>query len=494
MTQATAYIVIILVILLILHLFWIAVLKFKQSGRKQRTTDKIAQFEYLVVYASQSGNAANLAQQTVLNLQQHQKRVELIDIQDLNQVHLEQASKILWFVSTYGEGDAPDTARIFVHKILNKNIDLSHLQFAILALGDRSYERFCQFAKHLNQWLIHQNAKPLFDMICVDNLNKNDLTRWSVQINDVNQVKLRDLQQQKENWQALRLIERELLNSGSQGNPLFRVRLEAKSEISWQSGDIVEIQCANGAQRIDDFMLRHATETIAFNKNTLLYKNLVSLPPRAENESFEAWTERFERLDYREYSVASIPEQGFIEMVIRQSIEQGELGLGSGWMTEHSNLGEQILVRIRSNPTFHLVQENKAAIFIGNGSGIAGLLAHLHTRQQLAYTENWLIFGERQQQYDRLYPELIEDWEKSGFLTDLDLVYSRDGHQNKYVKDCLMQKAEQFKTWVDHGASIYVCGSLKTMGVDVDHTLNTILGEDKVIELLQQKRYLRDVY
>jgi sulfite reductase (NADPH) flavoprotein alpha-component len=494
MTQAATYIVIFLATLLFLHLFWIAYLKLHPSQRKQKPTDQIAQCEYLIVYASQSGNATNLAQQTAAKLQQNQISVELIDIQNLNQTHLLQASQVLWFVSTYGEGDAPDSARAFVQKMLNQSIDLSHLKFAILALGDRGYQNFCQFGKNLNQWLVHQQAEPLFEMICVDELNANDLTRWSLQLNELTQVNMGQISQQKADWQALHLVERELLNAGSQGNPLFRVRLEAKPEVVWQSGDIVEIQCANGVQRIDDFMMQYSAESQSINKSDLLYKNLVELPERAESETFQAWISRFESLDYREYSVASTPEQGFIELVIRQSIDQGELGLGSGWMTVHSHLGEQILVRIRSNPNFHLLQENQAAIFIGNGSGIAGLLAHLHARHQLAYTDNWLIFGEREKQYDSLYPELLQTWQKSGFLTDLDLVFSRDGNQHKYVKDCLLSKAEQLKTWVDKGAAIYVCGSLKTMGVDVDHSLNRILGEEKVIELLQQKRYLRDVY
>lgn len=494
MTQASNYIVIFLATLLFLHIFWISYLKLNSRQKNQSNTEKNEQCEYLIVYASQSGNATYLAEQTALQLQQHQKNVELIDIQLLEQAHLKQSSKVLWFVSTYGEGDAPDSARVFIQKMMNQNLDLSHLQFAILALGDRSYTNFCQFGKNLNQWLIHQQAKPLFEMISVDDLNNNDLTRWSVQLNDITQLNLGSIQQEKSSWIGLHLIERELLNAGSQGNPLFRIRLAALAELNWQAGDIVEIQCANGLQRIDDFMMQYAAESDAFDKTSLLYKNLVQLPKRVERESFEAWTARFELLDYREYSVASIPEQGFIELVIRQSIAQGEIGLGSGWMTVHSHLGEQILVRIRANPSFHLAQENQAAIFIGNGSGIAGLLSHLHARQQKAYTGNWLIYGERQQQYDSVYSELLQTWQSSGFLTDLDLVFSRDGHQNKYVKDCLLQKAEQIKTWVDNGAAIYVCGSLKTMGLDVDQTLNVILGQEKVIELLQQKRYLRDVY
>jgi sulfite reductase (NADPH) flavoprotein alpha-component len=47
---------------------------------------------------------------------------------------------------------------------------------------------------------------------------------------------------------------------------------------------------------------------------------------------------------------------------------------------------------------------------------------------------------------------------------------------------------------VERGAAIYVCGSLNGMGQGVHLTLQAILGEAKVAELLGSGRYRRDVY
>ncbi|MNC66810.1 Sulfite reductase [NADPH] flavoprotein alpha-component [compost metagenome] len=57
-----------------------------------------------------------------------------------------------------------------------------------------------------------------------------------------------------------------------------------------------------------------------------------------------------------------------------------------------------------------------------------------------------------------------------------------------------MEKSAQLKQWIEQGASIYICGSLKGMAQGVETVLIDILGEDQFEQLIEQKRYLRDVY
>lgn len=499
MTQAVSYILIVLAILLFLHVFWIAFLWLKGKAKTKKEALVKSKPDYLIVYASQSGNAANLATQTSQQLIENGFATAVIDIQNLQVDDLKQADQTLWFVSTYGEGDVPDTARHFIQKIMKQKINLSHQQFAILALGDCHYANFCQFGETINQWLMSNHAHALFDMVRVDELNKNDLDHWQTQLAQVTQTSVHHFEdQQHQAWLKLKLVERELLNQGSQGNPLYRIRLSNVAQLSWKSGDIVEIQCANSDQMIQDFIAQYQDQDSEIDPSSyfeaLKYKNLRECPHRSSHQSVNEWFDSFENLAIREYSVASIPDLGHLELVIRQEINQGKLGLGSGWLTQHSKLSEMIQLRIRSNPAFHLSDSSQPMILIGNGSGIAGLMSHLHQREKLGYSNNWLIFGERQMQFDRLYADQLQTWQETGLLTELDLIFSRDGHAQKYVKDCLIAKSEQLKAWVEQGAAIFVCGSLKTMAKDVDQTLNNILGEEQMLNLIQQKRYLRDVY
>ena len=107
---------------------------------------------------------------------------------------------------------------------------------------------------------------------------------------------------------------------------------------------------------------------------------------------------------------------------------------------------------------------------------------------------NRLIYGERQQQFDAIFKAQLDQWNQDKILTYLDLVYSRDSNQIKYVQDLLMNKQEQLKSWIDNGAMIYICGSLKGMAENVDKTLTNILGINKVNQLKSKKYYMRDVY
>ena len=79
-------------------------------------------------------------------------------------------------------------------------------------------------------------------------------------------------------------------------------------------------------------------------------------------------------------------------------------------------------------------------------------------------------------------------------LERLDLVFSRDGHAQRYVQDALHAHAGTLRAWVDEGAALYVCGSLEGMAPGVDAALNEILGQSRMTALADAGRYRRDVY
>ncbi len=91
-----------------------------------------------------------------------------------------------------------------------------------------------------------------------------------------------------------------------------------------------------------------------------------------------------------------------------------------------------------------------------------------------------------------------------GHLTRLDLAFSRDQDRKIYVQDRMLEQAASFYTWLEEGASIYVCGDASRMAKDVDATLHTIVEKqaelpreaatEYVQQLKDQHRYHRDVY
>ncbi len=448
---------------------------------------------WTILYASQTGTAEQIAYNTSTALQQAGRPTQVKALKDVSVTDIQRAQRVLFVASTYGTGEAPDLASNFAKKHLNQSFDLSAVKFAVLALGSKEYpDTFCTFGHELNQWLESNQAHSVMDVIEVDNGDNADLERWYAGLATITGSEVQAVISEKtfDQWQ---LISREQLNPNSLGEPAFDLKFKALHAETWHAGDIAEVQCGNSVERIAQFIEHHqldATESLVY---ALRYKDLTqSIQP--DSNDF-AWIEQLSNLPSREYSIASIPEDGHLQLVVRlKQIRENELGLGSGWLTVFASFDENVPLRVRTNPSFHLIDDNRPAIFIGNGTGIAGLMSLLKQRQQLGYSQNWLIFGERQQSVDYFYQTQLEAWHQEGHLQHLDLAFSRDQEQRIYVQHLVLEHAERLKQWIADGAVIYVCGSIEGMASGVDQALTEILGEESMTILREESRYRRDVY
>ncbi|WP_267531445.1 sulfite reductase flavoprotein subunit alpha [Acinetobacter oleivorans] len=455
---------------------------------------------WLITYATQTGVAEQLAWSTATSLQEAHQPVQVKPVQQLTQSDLDQHEQVLFVISTYGTGDAPDLATSFAKKLLKANLDLKHINYAVLALGSKEYpDTYCSFGHAVDLWLKTNGAHALFSTIEVDNANLADIQNWNQALAKATKLDLHAVNLEKvfDTWI---LQQRDLLNPNSLGQPAYNIELNAKHEALWQAGDIAEIQPGNSPERIHDFLQKHH-----ILKNTKVDSLQIPIEKALWNKDLTGEIEPFANLDHlleqlpnlptREYSIASIPSQQVLRLVVRQQYDaSGNLGLGSGWLTQHTQVNNEIALRIRTNESFHLIDDNRPIICIGNGTGIAGLMSLLHTRTRHDYTENWLIFGERQRACDFFYESTIEAWKTTGILKRLDLAFSRDQEQRVYVQDVIRQNAAELVSWIERGAVLYVCGSIDGMASGVDQALIEILGEEQVDELRQQGRYRRDVY
>lgn len=408
----------------------------------------------LIAFASQTGFAAELANRTAQSLQAAGTPVLLASVSDIDEQLLRQTSNALFVVSTTGEGDAPDPAAAFVREVLDRAMPLKNLSYGILALGDREYDNYCAFGHRLDQWLRHQGATALFDVVEVDNGDEGSLRHWQHQLSVLsNSPDLPDWEAPRyERW---RLTSRQLVNPGSAGDECFHIELQplGDASTSWQAGDIAEIDPRNST-----------------------------------------WDSSSEPLPHREYSIASLPADGAIHLLVRRMRRHdGQPGLGSGWLTAVAKVGEDIALRVRANPNFYAPEGNGPLILIGNGTGIAGLRALLKSRIAAGQHRNWLIFGERNAAHDRFYGDEIDQWRAQGQLERVDLVFSRDQAERRYVQHRVRECAEGLRRWVADGAAIYVCGSLQGMAPAVDAALSEVLGVEILEELAISGRYRRDV-
>jgi sulfite reductase (NADPH) flavoprotein alpha-component len=309
---------------------------------------------------------------------------------------------------------------------------------------------------------------------------------------------------QRPHYRRWQLVERRHMNPGSLGEACFHLALHSlEGEVSWQAGDLVEI----GPQHAAGDVVRWLEQTgldgqtlVASDDGEIRFGDLLArshLPDIGEvaGASPQRVADGLQPLPHREYSIASVPEDGAIHLLVRQMRrEDGQLGLGSAWLTVHAELGADIAVRIRSNPQFHVPDDDRPMILIGNGTGMAGLRALLKARISAGHRRNWLLFGERQPEHDNYYRDEIERWRAAGMIEQLDLAWSRAAPERVYVQDRLRRNALVLRAWIDAGAAIYVCGSLAGMAPGVEAVLVEVLGTDTVEQLRTQGRYRRDVY
>jgi sulfite reductase (NADPH) flavoprotein alpha-component len=467
------------------------------ASASNATTDDL-----VVTYASQTGHARQLGLRTLEALRAGGLNVSLHPIGELDPARLQRIRRILIVVSTTGEGDAPDMAARFIGSVLHSELRLDQLQYGVLALGDSEYANFCAFGHAIDAWLQRVGARPMFDLIEVDDGDPGALRHWQYRLGQLSgRSDLPDWQVPE--YTRCVLLERELVNPGSTGDPCFRIAL-GPADLPlphWLAGDIAEIGPQNPTAQVEAWLDRHDLDgdaaIVVHGKPGTLRTHAAgcALDDPAANTDAQALADALTRLPHRDYSIASIPADGRIELLLRQwRRADGSLGLGTGWLTHHAGLGETVSLRIRSNAAFHAPAADVPLLLIGNGTGIASLRALIRQRIVEGRRRNWLIFGERNADRDFHFREEILGWQENAALARLDLAFSRDQAQPVYVQHRLLAAAQQVREWVEAGAEILVCGSLAGMAPGVDKALHDILGEARVIELATAGRYRRDVY
>lgn len=122
-----------------------------------------------VISASQTGNARRIAQELTHDIERLGHTVIHVHVGDYKFKKIEQEDFLIIVSSTQGEGEPPEEALPFYKFLFSKKApNLSHLNFAVLALGDSSYVKFCQAGKDFDNRLAELGAKRLIERTDAD--------------------------------------------------------------------------------------------------------------------------------------------------------------------------------------------------------------------------------------------------------------------------------------------------------------------------------------
>ncbi len=133
-----------------------------------------------ILYASQTGNGRRVAERFARNAEANGLAVRLVSAADFAPREL-AAERLLFLVaSTHGDGDPPDDARALIDHLLGKRAPrLERLGFAVLALGDSSYPKFCETGRQIDARLAALGARRLAPLQECDLDYDADASTWA---------------------------------------------------------------------------------------------------------------------------------------------------------------------------------------------------------------------------------------------------------------------------------------------------------------------------
>ncbi|MEN8824222.1 MAG: assimilatory sulfite reductase (NADPH) flavoprotein subunit [Glaciecola sp.] len=122
-----------------------------------------------IIYGSQTGNAKGIATAYQVKASEAGIPAKVISMADYKPRQIKNETHIAIVVSTHGEGEAPDDA-VELHEFLGskKAPKLPNLKYAVLGLGDTSYEFFCQTAKDFDMRLATLGATAVLERVDCD--------------------------------------------------------------------------------------------------------------------------------------------------------------------------------------------------------------------------------------------------------------------------------------------------------------------------------------
>jgi sulfite reductase (NADPH) flavoprotein alpha-component len=541
--------------------------------------------ELTILYGSMTGKAEEIASLAASKAKQNGIKVRLLDMADFSANDLVHAEDLLVVVSTHGKGEPPFPAKgLHDYLFSNRAPKLSNVKYAVLALGDSSYDSFCKVGIEFDQQLEKLGATRLSPILLGDvdvdstaptwleqalplyndgttlnagpaysfmkkGLKKNTAVSFVKNSSFVPPPKKKPLPSKSFPFSAPVLEKFNLHGAKSERST---IHLELKADVpgmTYQPGDSAGVIPVNSAELVHEVLIvtgfkdtkkvlykdqkrsfeKILRDSVELSKVTLdVVKKYLALGQQNALQSLmedrvklaeytagrdivdllsdfpldgltpESLLSALRPLQPRFYSIASSPLEtpGVLHLTVGvvnyEKAGRARKGTCSSYLSEILLEDEQVPIFIEPNLHFRLPENpSTPIIMMGAGTGIAPFRAFVQHRAHLENPgKSWLFFGNRYRETEFLYEN---EWEKhlaSGALTQLDVAFSRDENEKKYVQHCLLERAAEVFQWLEEGAHLYLCGDMNGFATDVQQTLIQLIATQSQRSLDEAETYL----
>ncbi|MCA1744594.1 MAG: flavodoxin domain-containing protein, partial [Bacteroidales bacterium] len=410
--------------------------------------------EVTILFGTHSGNSKYVARPLAGLLNEKGIHNRVLNMSRFRAADLVHERCVLMVVSTHGEGEPPTGAKRFVAD-LPKVSDLSGLRYSVCALGDSSYDYFCETGRYIDEVMKGLQASAIVPRVDCDEKFEVSAAQWINAVVSVlsgastNSVTLGT---QTKRYKA-RLTKQFRLNQPDSSKEVFH--LEFESELfPYLPGDSVGF-----------------------------------IPSDLHKEG-----DKQDRSP-RYYSIASSPLE--VTNGFHLTVKTHENGLCSPCLNHLLRPGDELEFIHLPSESFRLDNKHSAIVLVAAGVGIAPFRAFIrHNAAQHNPVKIWLLYGDRNIDTDYLYREEWKVLLENGSIHRMDVAFSRNDPP-QYVQDLLVTHRIEVAQWVQLGSAVYVCGS-KPMGAAVrgffdDLSQNLALG-DKGLNERAERAYFEELF
>ncbi|MEM6415629.1 MAG: sulfite reductase subunit alpha [Pseudomonadota bacterium] len=225
-----------------------------------------------ILFGTQTGNAETVAQEAASLATANGMAPRVRELNDIDMAALTTMKHVIVVVSTYGEGEMPDNAQMFWDAVSATTAPrLEGMRYGVLALGDTSYDQFCQAGKLIDMRFEQLGASRLAARIDCDVDFEDVATEWlSTTVPLANDGKgpgaaasaLIDTEPRKSVWTrknpyASKVIENRLLSGITSAKEIRHFSFDlGDSGMSYEAGDALGVMPVNSTDLVNDILVR----------------------------------------------------------------------------------------------------------------------------------------------------------------------------------------------------------------------------------------------